>query len=275
MWTHPHRSTGGTGMQNGAEKIEQPSKASPRVETSCLPALGMISMSGFVLVLNISMNIRNGQRLSIDDLGWFANGALIGALSLAPTAAMAFSGYYWRRGRYILSSLAALVAVPLVGFNLWNAYEFVGDQMLGKHDRATIDQELANKSNEEILRSKREAEERLWQAWRATRDLPEKSILLRQIEKVRSEIPTLKATIEAPSAIGARATWLAKQFGWDKGAIDGITPMLLPVFMQLVELSFSFFGFSARPRRREKARPTEPPLDSAEFRAEFSMDEAR
>src|SRR5262249_20345606 len=131
------------------------------------------------------------------------------------------------------------------------------------------------KSNEEILRSKREAEERLWQAWRATRDLPEKSILLRQIEKVRSEIPTLKATIEAPSAIGARATWLAKQFGWDKGAIDGITPMLLPVFMQLVELSFSFFGFGARPRRREKERPTEPPLDSAEFRAEFSMDEAR
>jgi len=237
--------------------------------------VALISISAAVMVINITMNIRNGQRLSIDDVGWLANGTLVGLLSLSPNAAMAAAGHCWTHQRRIHSALAALIAVPLAAFNLWNVSEFVGDQMLAKHDRVAIDQELANKVNDEILRTRREADERLWKAWRDARDPSEKASIMKQLKELRAETPALRVPIEAPSSVGARSSWLAKRFKWDRGTIDGVTPMLVPIIMQLVELSFSFLGFSMWPRKREATERTGRTLDLAEFKPEFSMDEAR
>jgi hypothetical protein len=133
-----------------------------RDDTSKVACLALVAISWAMLVCNILINIRNGERLSLDDHGWLMNGAIVGTLSLAPTAAMGFAGYRWARGRRGLSTLAILVAVPLVIFNLWSVSEYVGDQMLGRQQlqeqRFSSEQQLAEMSNAEVMRSEREAE---------------------------------------------------------------------------------------------------------------------
>jgi hypothetical protein len=213
-----------------------------------LACLVLVGISWVMVVCNIIINIRNGQRLSIDDHGWLMNGAIVGTLSLAPTAAMGFAGYRWRRGGRGLAALAALAAVPLVVFNLWSASEYVGDQILGRQQlqeqHFTSDQHVAEMSNAEIIRSKREAEATLWKAWGVTKDPVERARIEKQIERIRAETPKLRAALEA-GTVGARATWISKHIGWSKEAIEGVTPMAVPALMQLVELVFSFLGFSA------------------------------
>src|SRR5215475_6781371 len=113
--------------------------------------------------------------------------------AVAPTAAVGFAGYRWKRGGRGLAALAALAAVPLVVFNLWSASEYVGDQMLGRQQlqeqRFQSDQQLAETSNAEVIRSKREAEATLWKAWSAAKDSAERTKIQKQIEKVRTETP--------------------------------------------------------------------------------------
>src|SRR5215467_1189806 len=58
----------------------------PRENTSRMVCLAMISISWAILIANVVVNVRNGQRLSIDDYGWFLNTLIIGMLSIAPTA---------------------------------------------------------------------------------------------------------------------------------------------------------------------------------------------
>ena len=138
-----------------------------------LACLILVGISWAMVVCNI-INIRNGQRLSIDDHGWLMNGVIVGTLSLAPTAALGFAGYRWKRDGRGSSALAALAAVPLVVFNLWLASEYVGDQMLGRQQlqeqHFASDQQVAEMSNADVIRSKREAEATLWKAWGATKD---------------------------------------------------------------------------------------------------------
>src|SRR5437868_4576352 len=86
-----------------------------------LACLVLVGISWAMVVCNIIINIRNGQRLSIDDHGWLMNGLIVGTLSLAPTAAVGFAGYHWARGRRAMAMLAILAAIPLVAFNLWSA----------------------------------------------------------------------------------------------------------------------------------------------------------
>ena len=137
--------------------------------------------------------------------------------------------------------MANLAAIPLVAFNLWSASEYVGDQMLGRQQlreqRFISDQQLAELSNAEVMRSKREAETSLWKAWAATRDPAEKTRIEKQLKQIRSETPALKAAIDA-SAVGARASWLSRRLGWDQEAIKGVTPMAIPVLSHRVVLNF-------------------------------------
>ena len=62
-----------------------------------LACVVLVGISWAMVVCNIIINIRNGQRLSIDDHGWLMNGVIVGTLSLAPTAAVGFAGYRWGR----------------------------------------------------------------------------------------------------------------------------------------------------------------------------------
>jgi hypothetical protein len=152
-----------------------------------LTCLVLLGISWTMVVCNIIINIRNGQRLSIDDHGWLMNGVIVGTLGLAPTAVVDFAGYHWARGRRWLAISAILAAVPFVAFNLWSASEYVGDQMIGRQQlqeqRFTSNQQLAEMSNAEVMRSKREAEATLWKAWAATRDLAEKTRIEKQLSK--------------------------------------------------------------------------------------------
>jgi hypothetical protein len=145
----------------------------------------------------------------------------------------------------------------------------LGRQQL-QEQRFTSDQQLAEMSNAEVMRSKREAEAILWKVWASTRDPTERARIEKQLKEVRNESPALKAAMEA-GTVGARAGWLSRRWGWDKEAIEGVTPMAIPVLMQMVELVFSFLGFSAWPRKQS----TEPPGEFSRIQPEFTLDDAR
>ena len=83
-----------------------------------MACVALVGISWAMVVANVVINVRNGQRLSIDDYGWALNTLVIGILSIAPTAALGFAGYRWRRGGKLLATLAVLGAVPLVFLNL-------------------------------------------------------------------------------------------------------------------------------------------------------------
>jgi Homeodomain-like domain len=256
------------------ENVSSFRKASRHDVPKLVGCLLLLGISWALVLCNIVINIRNGQRLSIDEHGWLMNGVIVGTLSLAPTAAVGFAGYHWARGRRALAMLAVMAAIPLVAFNLWSASEYVGDQMLGRQQlqgqRFMSDQQLAEMSNTEVLRSKREAETTLWKAWAATRDPTEKTRIEKQLREIRGEAPTLRAAMEA-GVVGARASWLSRRWGWDKETIEGVTPMAVPVLMQMVELVFSFLGLSAWPRKH----PTERHIEFNRIQPEFSMEDAR
>jgi Homeodomain-like domain len=145
----------------------------------------------------------------------------------------------------------------------------LGRQQL-QEQRFTSDQQLAEMSNAEVMRSKREAEATLWKAWASTRDPAERARIERQLKETRSETPMLRAAMEA-GTVGALASWLSRRWGWDKEAIEGVTPMAIPLLMQMVELVFSFLGFSAWPRKQL----AELPVAFSRIQPEFTMDDAR
>jgi hypothetical protein len=168
--------------------------------------------------------------------------------------------------------MAVLAAVPLVAFNLWSASEYVGDQMLGRwqlqEQRLTSDQQLAEMSNAEVMRSKREAEATLWKAWAAMRDLGEKARIDKQGDSQRDARPE---SGDRGWHGGGTRQLDQSALGVGKEAIEGVTPMAVPVLMQIVELMFSFLGFSAWPRKQ----PSELLGEFNRIQPEFSVDMAR
>jgi hypothetical protein len=86
---------------------------------------------------------------------------------------------------------------------------------------------------------------------------------------------SVSRAINPKSTVGARASWISKHIGWSEEVIEGVTPMAVPALMQLVELVFSFLGFSAWPRKQATDRPIEFNEFNPEFKAEFSLEDAR
>jgi hypothetical protein len=224
-------------------------------KSSTMAVAGCVAMIGIAWALAticVFINIRNGVRLTTDSYGSVLNGALVAGVSVAPIAATSFTGYHFRGGRWGKAITCLLVSAPLIIFNAWSSTEFVGDQMLGQikaqEENLTTKKQLSESINAEKLRSKREAEERFLEAWVRTKDPAEKARIEKQLEKLRAEMPELTAPMADPKA-GARALWLSKRLGWDRETIEGITPTVLPILVQIVEVFFSLMGFASWPAR--------------------------
>ena len=54
--------------------------------------MALVGISWAMVISNIIINIKNGQRLSVDDHGWLMNRVIVGTLSLAPTAMVDVAG---------------------------------------------------------------------------------------------------------------------------------------------------------------------------------------
>src|SRR5262245_41138182 len=77
-----------------------------RDDTSKVACVILVVISWGMVVANVMINIRDGQRLSVDDYCWLMNGFIVGMLSVAPTATMGFAAV-WRRGRWGWAIVAA------------------------------------------------------------------------------------------------------------------------------------------------------------------------
>ncbi len=229
--------------------------ASPnKLQVPLAICVGLIAVAWAVAIINVVVNIRNGSRLSVDDSGMVLNGAVVGALSLGPALLASTSGYLWSGRRWGWAMFAGLLAIPLVAFNLWNSSEFVGDQMLGRirqhEDRVTAGRDIAEIQNQETLRSKREAEERLWRTYLTAKDPKEQARIKTELAEIRGvPLALIAPSFDSASTIGARSSWVAKRMGWDRETVEGITPLMVPVLMQVVELFFSLLGFGLWPAK--------------------------
>jgi hypothetical protein len=80
--------------------------------------------------------------------------------------------------------------------------------MLGQRQlqqqRGASDQQLADLSNTEIMRSRREAEETLWKAWNATNDPAEKARIMKELKVLRSELLKFPGALEAVGSVRGR-----------------------------------------------------------------------
>jgi hypothetical protein len=218
-------------------------------KSSTMAVAGCVAMIGIAWALAticVFINIRNGVRLTTDNYGSVLNGALVAGVSVAPIAATSFTGYHFRGGRW------GKALRPLIIFNAWSSTEFVGDQMLGQiqaqEETHTSNQRLNDTLNDEKLRSKRETEQKFLEAWVKTKDPAEKERIEKQLDKLRSQMLELTAPVTPPK-VGARASWLSKRMGWDKETIEGITPTVLPILVQIVEVFFSLMGFASWPAK--------------------------
>jgi hypothetical protein len=247
----------------------------------------MVGLAWTLTVIGVAINIRNGQRLSLDVYGWFLQGFVVGALSIAPVAVMSWAGYQWAGRRFAACIFGFIVALPLIFFNWWSSNEFMGDQMLGHYraqeDRLKADEGLADLENNEVLRSRREAEKRLWDAWNDTKSVSEKARIKKELDELRGETPALRAATPERN-VGARSSWLSKRLGWDRETIEGVTPTMAPILMQIVEVFFSLMGFASWPRgavaapppptgnQKETKRETTPPFTRAYEKPEALKD---
>ncbi len=216
--------------------------------------VAMIAIAWGVAGVGIFINAKNGQRLSIDVEGSNLNWWVLFAVSIAPVAAMSWGGLMSRAGKPVVAGAWFGLAVLFVCFNVWMAGEYLGDQMLGRaeqaRDQKSSNEKIANMTNEEILRSKRETEDKLLRALTATKDPIEKKRLEEQLKEVQQRPLAFIAPMDGGPSVGARASWLSKVVGWSKETVEGITPNVVPIVMAAVELFFSFAGFSQWPKPR-------------------------
>ncbi len=223
-----------------------------------LACAAMIAVAWAVAIVGIFVNAKNGQRLSLDASSGNLNWYILLFLSLAPVTATSVAGMFGRSGAWGACSAIFLMAILLVGFNIWLAGEYLGDQMLGRvkqsHNQQISNKEMVDRTNDEMIRSRREAEQSLWRSHAATKDPTEKKRLEEQAERLRNAPLALIAPMDAP-AVGARASWLSDRWGWSQDTIAGITPSAIPIAMAAVEVVFSLIGFAKWPRQNSRGFP--------------------
>lgn len=216
-----------------------------------LACAAMIAVAWAVAIVGIFVNAKNGQRLSLDTSSGNLNWYILLFLSLAPVTATSVAGMFGRSGSWGAGTAIFVMAVLLVGFNIWLAGEYLGDQMLGRvkqsHNQELSNKEMVNRTNDELIRSRRDAEQSLWRSHAAAKDPVEKKRLEEQLERLRNTPLSLVAPMDAPS-VGARASWLSDRWGWSQDTIAGITPSAIPIAMAAVEVVFSLIGFAKWPR---------------------------
>jgi hypothetical protein len=233
----------------------------------CLIAIGYA-----VAAISVVINLRYGLRMTIDEDGWI-QGALMCALGISPAALASYSGATWQpqtRGR---SAFAYFIGIGLVCVSVWNAWDFVGGQMLGKAQIAerkqAVDKDIAEITNTEILRSRRDAEEEMWRTYKVTKDPVERKRLEVRIEEMRKEPISLTAPLAVGDATNARSNWLSKRLGWDRDAIQGVTPIVVPLFMAIIEITFPWLGFMGRRVPPERGgKPSKSPANPRQFNKE-------
>ena len=56
-----------------------------RPQAARLSCLALIALGYFVAAISVYINVKNGQRLSIDDDGYYSQGGVLFAIAVAPT----------------------------------------------------------------------------------------------------------------------------------------------------------------------------------------------
>ena len=95
-----------------------------------------------------------------------------------------------------------------MALSAWNCNDFVSDQMLGKiqlsEQRQTTKKDIAELTNAEVIRSKKETEEKLWRTYLTTKDPSEQRRLKADIKELKVLMVKQLALVEKITAkVGA------------------------------------------------------------------------
>ena len=212
----------------------------------------LIAAMGFGMAgVSVAINARYGQRMSVDDDGRLLNAALLIFISLGPSALSFYGAKLSARGQRRKARVSFALALVLISYSVWNANDFLTDQMLGKvrvvERKLESNKDISEQSNAEIIRSRRRTEDELWKQLKAEKNPAEKQRIEEKIEQLASKPVALSAAPVDSSAIDNRSSWLSRKTGIDRDLLQAIAPTGGAILMAAVELFFPWLGAGKAP----------------------------
>jgi transposase-like protein len=224
----------------------------------------LIALGYLTAAINVAMNIRYGERMSVDLDGYYLQGAALLATSIGPAIAASVTGGFARAGWHIRAALIFLFGLGLISFSVWNASQFTADQMVGKIKLAEARQkqasDIAQITNDTRLQERRELNEFYRRTYTIAKT-KEGRESAREALDVATERPIALVAPTIDFAVTEARTSLAhKWLGWDREAVQGASAAALPIVLAAIEVAFPLFGFWGWPasQRNGRADPKSP-----------------
>jgi hypothetical protein len=197
-----------------------------------LICLGLIALGYAVAIGNVIINVKYGQRMSVDQDGWWLQGGLLFASSLAPALIISLAA---ADGKVSLRLYG--MALLLGGLSFWNTSDFIGEQFVGKTKivelKATSAQDRAEIENEHRLQERKETREMFGRAYLNAKTKEAKEQAKTDLEGVLDKPIALSGTSVEVALAAARAAISQTVFGYDKDRLKSLAITLAAAIMEL------------------------------------------
>jgi len=221
-----------------------------------LACLALIALGYFVAAISVYINIKNGQRLSIDDDGYYSQGGLLFAIATAPVllssvAANITATGWWRA----LQGGMLATAVFLMALSGWQSFSFMSDQTLGKvklsEMKAKSAKDIAELENQTAIQERKELREMAMRTYLQAKSKEGKEQSLADIERITGKPLSLVAPSVEIAVADARAAMAQKLLGWDKDSVHGLSVALVALVAAFIEVGGPWAGFILWPSRQQ------------------------
>jgi len=237
-----------------------------------LACTAIVALAYFVAAITVIMNVRYGQKMSVDADGWWLNGGYMLAISIGPallsTLAGATSKRFW-------SGLLLVAAVAFSILSVWNALSFFGDQILGKAKLSEMQarnaKNIAEIQNDTTLQERADTRRMLMTTYVAAKSEQAKTLAMGELKGITDRPVALVAPSVEIAVADARTELAQKVLGWDRTVINGASVLGIPIVMALIELTFPLIGFKLWPAAAPQNDRAQLPSANAPLRETFRI----
>lgn len=254
-----------------------------RLEAQPWQCIAFVVAGAVAGAANAWMSARYGQRLTVDDEGWWTQGTGMLAISaFAFVFALAAGGLLGKRS--FMGVVAGLGLFAIAGvfaaFTVSNSAGFTGHQILNKtqaaKDKQQVARDIADIQNKTTLKDREEVRQTLFRTYASAKAKDGRDDALAKIEAI--PVPTLQAPAIDVPVVDARATVMGKLFGWEADKSEAMSAVAMPILLVIGEILGPLLGaalwpLKEAPEGHRKDRPPKAPLP-ASFR-QLAVEEAR
>jgi len=228
-----------------------------RPQAARLACLALIALGYFVAAISVYINIKNGQRLSIDDDGYYSQGGLLFAIAVAPVILSSVAANITARGWWrVLQAGMLAAAIILMALSCWQSFSFMSDQTLGKvklsEMKAKNAKDIAELENQTAIQERKELREMAMRTYLQAKSKEGKEQSLADIERITGKPLALVAPSVEIAVADARAALAQKVLGWDKDSVHGLSVALVALVAAFIEVGGPWVGFTLWPLRQQE-----------------------